>query len=294
MPPRPALVVALALGASALTPVHASAQGPQLRWSESWQRVHPASYAATTIGISTSLLVDQLYEQSPDANLRGGWAFDDDVRRSLRAPTHEDRERAAAMSDVLLGVLLAWPVLDSLALAGIARQSPDVAWQLTSVLAEVIAADFVLSTLIKLFAHRERPHGDACTLADRRTNPDRCGTRGRNRSFYSGHASAAFSSAGAVCMSHAFVPLWGDAGADAFACGGALALASIVGVLRVLADRHWASDVIGGSLIGLATGLLLPYLLHYGWDPSDAPPTPVATSPLREAQPLMFSYRGSF
>jgi membrane-associated phospholipid phosphatase len=37
-----------------------------------------------------------------------------------------------------------------------------------------------------------------------------------------------------------------------------------VGVLRGVADKHWASDNILGGLVGGAVGFGLPYLLHYG------------------------------
>ncbi|MCA9609504.1 MAG: phosphatase PAP2 family protein [Myxococcales bacterium] len=275
----------------ALAPSSARAQ--ELRWSEAWSRVDPASYVVSSVGVAGALTFDQLYETPDEAWVRGPLLFDAAVRRAFRGPTLDDRERAATLSDVLFVGLLAWPVLDSLVVAGLGRQSPDVAWQLVSITSEVVALDFVLSTLLKAVVHRERPHADECSLADRRLRPDRCGTRGRTRSFYSGHTSAGFAYAGAVCMSHAYLPLYGDAGADAFACGAAMATASIVAVLRLLSDRHWASDVIVGALIGLSTGLVMPYLLHYGWDPRDDATTPTATSPLVEA-PATLSFSGSF
>jgi hypothetical protein len=41
------------------------------------------------------------------------------------------------------------------------------------------------------------------------------------------------------------------------------ALASATGVLRIVADRHYASDVIVGAVMGLSVGYGLPWLLHY-------------------------------
>lgn len=67
------------------------------------------------------------------------------------------------------------------------------------------------------------------------------------------------------------------------ACATTLVAASATGVLRVVADKHWASDVLVGSAVGTATGLLFPLLLHYT---SGARP-PVAILP--EASP---SYLG--
>jgi membrane-associated phospholipid phosphatase len=128
-------------------------------------------------------------------------------------------------------------------------------------------------------------------VEDRVERFERCGTRGRTRSFPSGHASGAFSSAGVICMSHAHLPLYGSVAGDATACGAAMLSASIISVLRIIADRHHATDVLVGMVSGLFTGLLLPYLLHFGWDP-DGTPT-MRTDPLA-APPATLSFSGSF
>jgi len=275
-----------------LAPASAQAQ-PELRWPERHTRVHPASYIAQTSGVAAALIIDQAYQPPPDALFRGSWFFDGDLRDALLTGTRDEREAAAAVSDALLLGMLAWQVIDSLVVAGLVRGSSDVAWQILSISTEVIAADFISSTIIKLLIDRERPHGGRCTVEDRVERPGRCGRRGRTRSFYSGHASAAWSYAGTICMHHANVPLYDDEGADAFACGAAVMSASIIGVLRVLADRHWATDVLIGSVVGLATGLFLPYVLHYGWDRSETDGVDFVAAPVSEA-PAMFSFGGSF
>ena len=246
---------------------------------------------AQAVGFSSALIFDSLYDPGSESRLTGPALFDAEVRGGLRAGTTDDRERAASLSDVLLAGLLLWPAIDSLAIAGLGHQSSDVSWQLTVMTAEVVAADFLVSTFIKALVHRERPHGLDCSGEDREARSGRCSTDGRNRSFYSAHASSAFSSAGVICMAHAHLPLYGDVGADAFACGGAILTASIVGVLRMIADRHWATDVITGAILGLATGLLLPYALHFGWDLSREDIS-AATSPL--VAPATLSYGSAF
>ena len=282
---------ALLVLALLLIPRTGSAQ--ELRWSDTWARTHPASYVAIGVGMAGTLTFNHFYETPDEANLTGPFLWDEAFRASLRAGSEEDRERASSASDVLLATLLLWPLVDSLAVAGGGWGSSDVAWQLTMAHVEVVAADFILGTLVKAFVHRERPHGLGCSREDRRTRPGRCGTSGRTRSFYSGHTSAAFAAAGNVCMSHAFLPLYGDVALDALACGGALLTASIVGVLRMLADRHWSSDVMFGALIGLATGTLLPYALHYGWDLS-AESSVGRTSMSASSAPRTFSVAFSF
>ncbi|MFW5740003.1 MAG: hypothetical protein ACOC1F_06520 [Myxococcota bacterium] len=37
----------------------------------------------------------------------------------------------------------------------------------------------------------------------------------------------------------------------------------MTGVLRIAADKHWASDVWFGALQGFLTGTGVPWLLHY-------------------------------
>ncbi|MFK7985079.1 MAG: phosphatase PAP2 family protein [Sandaracinaceae bacterium] len=265
---RAALTVVLLVA----LPVGASAQDTRLQWSDDWARVHPVSYvAAPTLGVG-SFLFGLLYEPDDEARVTGPFLFDAEVRTRLAASSETGRETAAALSDVLLGALVLWPFVDSIGVVGLGDENSDVFLQLSLIAVEAMAADYFLSTAIKLLVHRERPHADRCSVADRAAHPERCGTRGRTRSFYSGHASAAFNAAGVVCLSHGFLPLYDSPAADSFACGVALAAASIVGVLRVVADRHHASDVLAGAVMGLATGLLMPWLLHYGLDPEPDEP----------------------
>jgi membrane-associated phospholipid phosphatase len=262
----------------------------RLEWSDDWARVHPAAYAAAGIAFGGGLIFDHFFDPGPEGLVRGPAAFDAPWRERLMADAEEDRERAATMSDVLLGVLLAWPFVDSLVVAGLGDLNSDVAWQLTAIGMEAYAADFLLNTIFKQFVARQRPHAARCSMQDRLENPARCGMRGRLRSFYSGHASAAFNSAGVVCITHLHVPLYGRRSLDMLACGAALLTASVTGVLRIIADRHFASDVVIGALFGLATGALLPYALHYAWDPT---PEPAAmTAPLTSSP--VFSYGAPF
>jgi membrane-associated phospholipid phosphatase len=41
------------------------------------------------------------------------------------------------------------------------------------------------------------------------------------------------------------------------------AATAATGVTRIVADRHYASDVVVGAAIGFAGGYGLPWLLHY-------------------------------
>lgn len=259
--PRASVLLSVALLGAAGT---AAAQGvPRLEWDPEWDRVHPASYAVMGAAVAAALVLDHAFEPGVEALVRGPEVFDAPLRARLMSPSEAGREAAAALSDVLLGALLLWPVVDAVAVAGIADRNADVLWQLSSIAAESYAADLLISTIFKQFVARERPHGVRCTLEDRLEDPRRCGPGGRLRSFYSGHSSAAFNAAGVTCVSHLQVPLYGSLAADYAACGVALLSATLVATLRVVADRHYATDVVVGALLGLTTGFLMPYLLYF-------------------------------
>jgi len=76
-------------------------------------------------------------------------------------------------------------------------------------------------------------------LAFRRERPD-----GGNFSFPSEHASAAFATAGVLTTMYGW-----KAGVPSFA------LASLVSISRVDADKHWVSDVLMGAVIGTVIGV---------------------------------------
>lgn len=288
------LTLALCLGLAASS-ARAQDDEHRLRWEARWARVHPASYAITGALGGASLIFDGLYLGGTEAQLRGANVIDGPVRDALMANTDEGREIAAKISDVLLGTLLAWPIFDAAVIAGIADTNSDVFWQLTWIAAESYALEMLINTVFKQLVARERPHGSRCTLEDRLENPGRCGPTGRLRSFYSGHASFAFSAAGQVCVHHTHLPLYGNEIADGFACGGALLMATAVATLRMIADRHYLTDVLMGAVLGLSTGFLMPYLLHYQWDTRDGTRPDVvvpARAPL--SAPIMLGWSGTF
>lgn len=92
-----------------------------------------------------------------------------------------------------------------------------------------------------------------------------------NLSFFSGHSSFVFALvAGAANVAelrgyrHSWL-IW--------AVG--LPLAAATAVLRVAADKHWTSDVLLGTAVGMATGVLVPRLLHSRLGPVNLRLTPM-------------------
>jgi membrane-associated phospholipid phosphatase len=93
-----------------------------------------------------------------------------------------------------------------------------------------------------------------------------------NQSFVSGHTAIAFTGAGLTCAHHRHLPLYGGGWPDVAICVATLAAASATPLLRVMSDDHYASDVLLGIGLGLASGWGLPEWLHYnaGDDAADA------------------------
>jgi membrane-associated phospholipid phosphatase len=116
----------------------------------------------------------------------------------------------------------------------------------------------VANGTVKYAVGRQRPAGGE-SLSFRPFN-----SSNRWQSFPSGHAVVAFSVAAAV--SEEADRTW----VSALSYG----TASLVGWSRVYADKHWASDVVGGALIGTVSSRVALHLLHrrlpHGGEPAPA------------------------
>jgi membrane-associated phospholipid phosphatase len=122
------------------------------------------------------------------------------------------------------------------------------------VVAESAMLAMDVNQITKYAVGRERPDVHA------RTPADRAGQRAGddNLSFFSGHATLAFAlstSAGTIASmrSYRLAPLMWVAGMT-FATAGSY--------LRIAADRHYATDVITGMVVGAAVGFSVPYFGH--------------------------------
>ena len=124
-----------------------------------------------------------------------------------------------AFGSVALGMLL----------PGDGRNSWDNFWEE----AEVFAVTGLLTSSLKLLVGRTRPGGG-------------------NRSFPSGHTSAAFAAATLI-----------DANSDGSFGVPAYGLAALTGYSRMEARRHYPSDVLAGAAIGILSAQILDHL-HWG------------------------------
>jgi membrane-associated phospholipid phosphatase len=134
------------------------------------------------------------------------------------------------------------------------------------VVMEATALTLSVNAFVKHLTHRSRPAAHFCE-SERTVVPCPPDTR---LSFFSGHASSAFAAAvaaGTIAdLHHLENRKW------IWASG--LTFATATGVLRVMSDQHYATDVLTGMAAGSLAGWLIPKLHK-----PDAPPAPSAITP---------------
>lgn len=236
-------------------------KGAALTWDPRWPTFRTAEYYAAGAGVALSLASQIARPRAK--HWRGGILFDEAVRDAVRPGAYYARQTAEDISDVTLSLAVSYPfAVDALGVAWWYRGSDQVAAQMALINAEVIAVTTGLHSLTTVFGSRERPYGRTCGDGLDALSQD-CTASNRYRSYFSGHAAVAFAGSMANCVHHAYLPLYGGGTPDAVVCAGGLAVAGATAFLRVVGDRHYATDVLSGSLFGSATGFLLPWLLHY-------------------------------
>jgi membrane-associated phospholipid phosphatase len=213
------------------------------------------SGAAIGLFASPRVFDHALPSSTGDAARRDLNGFDRSIRKLALG------RRSAAGRDVLDKVSSATLSATVLAPVGLLAASnvPDKWGRDLPVVMEATGLSLAISVAVKHVAHRSRPLDRFCR-EDEKKGPCRLDTR---LSFYSGHASAAFAAAvatGSIADDHGFANrrwIWRTQ----------LTLATVTGVLRVMADRHYATDV----LVGMATGSLVGWLVPKMHQPHQAP-----------------------
>jgi len=231
----------------------------QVQWNERWKRFGWTDLVATTVMATTSLATLAI---APDEDRwTGPNDFDEAVRRAMRLEGLVDRDRARDASDVFLMLAINQMLVDTLVVTWWGHDSQDVAIQMVLMNIEAIAVNSALNGLVAGLVSRERPYGRDC-VGELAESTDCTGNK-RYRSFYSGHTSTTFTSAALTCMHHAYLPLYGGGAADKIVCATGFLMAGTTGMLRIMGDQHYLSDVLVGAAMGTASGLLVPWLLHY-------------------------------
>ena len=178
--------------------------------------------------------------------------FDSSVRDALK--WHGTRAADITSYVTALGVqpLIVFG-LDALAAHG--EAAPGAVWVDALVISESVSIAMAMNQTVKFIVGRERPFVHALPEADK---PHTAQPSDNNLSFYSGHATFAFAlaTAGGTVASmrrYRLAPwIW----------GAELTLATATAYLRVAADRHYATDVTVGAILGSLTGFAVPTYFH--------------------------------
>ena len=162
---------------------------------------------------------------------------------------------AGGASDVLLAAHLALPHAASLLDAMINRPSDGLtgAFVDSAVLLETISVTFLLTDVVKYSVRRPRPY-----MYDPSASEAERGEVNSTLSFFSGHTAPSFSMA--TAYSYLFTLRHPDSPWVAPVWIGTHALATTTALMRVLAGRHYWSDVAVGAVVGSAIGFTVPYV----------------------------------
>lgn len=233
---------------------------------------HPGDRKATPLeaslilgGGALTFVADLVVKPPTSPSWRGPILVDGGVRDGLSLPTRAGRERVATVSDVLVVTMILAPFVDAGVTAWGPRRDRETAQQLAIMDLEAFSLSEALAFTVKNVAARQRPYafGADCDGGDPQASTrEECARKDRNLSYFSGHSVTAFTAATLMCTQHVHLSLYGGAW-DWVTCAASLSIAATTATLRIVADRHWLSDVVTGTAIGVLSGFLVPTLLHF-------------------------------
>jgi len=183
-------------------------------------------------------------------------AFDSAVRNAL---FWQDGARTADTLSTVLDAVVPASALTYLLLSANGAGDFNAGLVDSLLVTEAAAAALLVNQALKLLVGRQRPYAHFGNDLGYSRSED-------NLSFYSGHASLAFS---VVAATVTVASMRGYAGAGIVA-GVGFTLGVGIGYLRIAADQHYLTDVLVGAAIGGLVGWAVPRIFH---SPSLAPST---------------------
>ncbi len=245
-------------GVNAL-PIVSTDAPPPLIWK--WPSFSTTDYVVTAAGAVLTLGA-AIVKPRPQHSLTGPIGFDDDVRRTLRADRLADRYVFRDASDIGLSLTVSWPFVgDALTTAWWYRGSREAAQEMSLINLQTFAIVGALQGVTNVVVSRERPFGRDCGQGELPSDAIDCEGSFHYRSFFSGHSAFSFTGAALICAHHMENELLGPPW-DGILCGAGYAVAGTTATFRVVADVHYASDVLLGATVGTLVGFGVP-LFHY-------------------------------
>lgn len=175
--------------------------------------------------------------------------------------------QAALASDLLTGAGALPLVLGAVAWKNGDASGSDFATQ-SLMLYEVLALQSGINLTVRSLRVWPRPFTLGTHGGDERNEGQAAG------SFYSGHSSAAFSIA--VFSGVWFDAVYPNSQWSPWVWGGGLSTAALVGVLRIVAGKHYPTDVVVGAMAGSLIGWAVPTLHKSSRSSSSADTQPQA------------------
>jgi membrane-associated phospholipid phosphatase len=221
-------------------------------WHSDWPQFSTTEGVLTAAAaVGTGVIV--LIGPAKHPRWEGGILFDQAVRDEFRGRDAETRRHFRTVGNYTYHLSPVIPVLDVLVVSAIGHGDEKLALNLGLITAEAFSYTGLTAFVSTETFARARPDS-ACQSHD-------CSAD--TQSFFSGHAAISATAAGLVCANHSRIALYSAAWADAAVCALSAANALATATTRVVADRHYASDVIVGTGVGFGIGYAVPVLLHY-------------------------------
>ncbi|HYP77557.1 MAG TPA: phosphatase PAP2 family protein [Polyangiaceae bacterium] len=247
---RPALAQSKPLSPPLLAPQKTSL------WRNEWPQFRVSEGVATlAAGVASAAIVIAGPIEQP--RWQGPILFDDAVRNGLRASSPEARSTYRTIGDWTYRLSPILPLVDVVFVSAIGHHDSKLALNLGGLFVEAYSYSGLLSFVSTQLSARKRPYSECQEGGE-------CDTQ----SFYSGHSAIAATGAGLMCANHTRIALYGNPILDIGSCILLSANALLTATTRVVADRHYATDVIVGTSFGFALGYAVPVLLHYSYGPN--------------------------
>jgi membrane-associated phospholipid phosphatase len=232
---------------------------PPLIWK--WPKFSTGDFVLTT-GAAAVTLTTAIVQPRAQHSLTGPIGFDSEVRKALRADRLSVRYDFRDASDVGLSLAVSWPfAADALTTAWWYRGSRETAQEMALIDLQALSIVGAIQGATNVIVSRERPFGRECGQGELPDDAIDCHDSFHYRSFFSGHSAFSFTGAALICVHHFENELLGSPW-DGVSCAAGYAVAATTASFRVVADVHYASDVLLGATIGTLVGYGVP-LLHY-------------------------------
>lgn len=253
------LVIALALerpafaqGAAPSAPAANRPPAETSLWRQSWPEFSTTEAILTaTAAVGTGVIV--LVGPAQHPRWEGGILFDRAVRDGLRGRSEETRTHFRTVGNYTYHLSPLIPIVDVLIVSALGHGDKKLTENLGAITLEAYSYTGLSAFVSTELSARARPDA-GCQHSDCTAD---------TQSFFSGHAAIAATGAGLVCANHSRIALYGSGWADAAICALSSLNALATATTRVVADRHYGSDVIVGTGVGFAIGYSVPVLLHY-------------------------------